>query len=132
MLGPSDYFRELTHVVHAISRDGKAVIVGRGVHLLLDPATLLRVRVVAPIEVRARGLMERRRIDERAARVAIEEADRDRRDFIRDHYNQDIDDPTGYDLWLNLGSLTLEGAAETVVSAFRSRFSDGAQATAAL
>ena len=132
MLNPSDYFRELTHVVHTISRHGRAVIVGRGVQFLLDPATVLRIRVVGPVEQRARRVMERDHIDERAARQAVDEADRDRRGFIRDHYNRDIDDPCAYDVWLNMAYLTLDGAADITVSAFRARFTDAALASATL
>ena len=40
------------------------------------------------------------------------EADRDRRAFVRDLYGKDIDDPTGYDLWVNTGTMSLEHAAD--------------------
>jgi cytidylate kinase len=118
--------------VHSIARHGKAVVVGRGVQFLLDPAHVLRVRVVCPVDERVRSVMGRKGLDERAARAAVDEADVDRREFIHDHYGRNIDDPCAYDLWLNSGSLTLEASTEIVVSAYRARFANAARSAAAL
>jgi cytidylate kinase len=130
-MGPSDYFRELTHVVHQIARGGRAVIVGRGVQFLLDPEHVLRVRIVAPADLRAQLLVGRRGLDLRAARLEVEERDRDRRDFIRDHYGKDIDDPTGYDLWINAERISPNAASDAIIAAFQGRFAT-ARATRAM
>jgi hypothetical protein len=121
-LTSSEYFQELTRVVGGIARHGRAVIVGRGVqYLLTGPA--LRVRVVCPLDERVRGLCERRGITPAEARTEIAESDADRAAFVRDHYHQDVEDPDGYDLFVNTGTLGVEGAADVVVAAFRRQFS---------
>jgi cytidylate kinase len=131
-IGPSDYFRELHHVVHTIARHGKAVVVGRGVQFMLDPAHVLRVRVVCPVDQRVREVMGTKGLDEKAARAAVDEADVERREFMNDHYGRNIDDPCAYDLWINTGSVTLDAGAEIVVAAFRARFATAARGAAAL
>jgi cytidylate kinase len=131
-IGPSDYFRELGHVVHSIARHGGAVVVGRGVQFMLDPSHVLRVRIVAPADQRARSLCERHGLDFRSARAEVDERDRDRRDFIRDHYGRDIDDPADYDLVVNLERLTDSAAIATILSAFHGRFATAARASMSL
>jgi cytidylate kinase len=120
----SDYFRELGRVLHSIAAHGAAVIVGRGAQYMLDGESVLRVRAVAPLDRRIRGLVERKGIGEREARAELEEADRDRRDFIHDHYGRSIDEPADYDLIVNTGTLSLEAAAEIVVQAYKVRFGE--------
>ena len=50
------------------------------------------------------------------------EPDADRRDFVRDHYGRDVEDPAGYDVLVNSGSLSIEQCAEVVGTAYRARF----------
>jgi cytidylate kinase len=128
-LSASDYFRELARVVHTIASHGDAVIVGRGVAFMLDPAATLRLRVVSPMADRIAGLIEREGITEAAARAEIASMDAQRREFVRDHYALDADDPSGYDLHVNTGTTPIDQCAEVVVAALRARF--GAAALAA-
>ena len=55
----SEYLRRLMKLVHTIHSHGKSIIVGRGAHYLLDSATILRVRVVSPFDVRVKEYGER-------------------------------------------------------------------------
>jgi cytidylate kinase len=123
-LSGSEYFRELAHVVHGIAAHGRAVLVGRGIQFLLQPARALRVRVVAPLEVRVAGLVERRGLGEAAAQLEIATTDADRRAFTRDHYGREVDDPGAYDLQVNTGTLSIAGAADVVAAAYRARFGE--------
>ena len=129
--GPSrvsqmDYARELGVVVRDLVSHGGAVLVGRGLNFMVDRGRALRVRVVCPLDQRIRELAERDRITMDNARAAIGEADRDRRAFVRDLYGKDIDDPTGYDLWINTGTMSLEAAADVVAAGVRAQFAQAA------
>lgn len=121
-LSSSEYFRELARLVHSIATHGAAVLVGRGVQFLLPPDQVLRVRVVAPLEARIRGLAERRGLTELDARAEIATVDADRAAFMRDHYGREVDDPTAYDLVVNTGSVPLDAAATIVAAAYEARF----------
>jgi cytidylate kinase len=72
---------------------------------------------VCPLEQRIAELAEREHITTAAARAMVADADRDRRAFVRDLYGKDIDDPAGYDLWVNTGTLSLDAAADIIVAA---------------
>jgi hypothetical protein len=122
---PSDYLRNLSKVVLTLARHGKGVIVGRGAHFLLDGKLTLRVRVIAPIEVRVARIAGRDNLTDDEARAKILRIDGERVAFNKQHYGADIADPAHYDLVINAGTLGIEGAADGVVRAFRSRFGSG-------
>lgn len=125
-----DYARELAVVVRDLVARGAAVLVGRGLNFMLDPRRALRVRVVCALPQRIEALARRERIGVDQARAAIIEADRDRRAFVRDLYGKDIDDPAGYDLWVNTGTMSLEAAADVIASAARAHVVHAAGAAA--
>jgi cytidylate kinase len=121
---PSDYLRNLSKVVLTLSRHGKGVIIGRGAHFILDRAQTLRVRVIAPLEVRVARIAERDGLAEAVARAKILRIDAERVAFNMQHYNADIADPSHYDLVINTGTLGVDAAVDQTVQAFRARFSD--------
>ena len=121
---PSEYFRALVGSVHAIAHHGSAVIVGRGTPYIVDASSALRVCVVRPLDQRIREVMSRRRIDEPEARERVRQVDQDRHQFIREHYDRDNQDPTGYDLVVNTGTLPLDCAVDAVVAVYHRRFGD--------
>jgi len=122
VFAPSDYLRNLSRVVLTLGRHGKGVIVGRGAHFLLDGKTTLRVRVIAPIEERVARIAVRDDLGEADARAKVMRIDEERVAFNRQHYNADIRDPGHYDLVVNAGTLSVEGAAAQTVAAFQFRF----------
>jgi len=124
MVGEHDDVRALAIVASTLAARGGAVMVGRGLGFLLSPDRALRVRVVCPLEQRITGLMERQGLCYDTARATIAYADRSRRVFVRDLYGRDIDDASGYDLWVSTGSLPLDAAAAVIISAYRYRFGE--------
>jgi cytidylate kinase len=119
---PSDYLRNLSKVVLTLARHGQGVIVGRGAHFLLDAKTTLRLRVIAPLDVRIARIAGRDGLSDDEARAKILRIDNERVAFNKRHYSADIADPAHYDLVINAGTLGLEGATEEAVRAFQIRF----------
>jgi dephospho-CoA kinase len=122
VFAPSDYLRNLSNVVLTLARHGRGVIVGRGAHFLLDGKTTLRVRVIAPLELRVARIAGRDSLSEADARAKVLRIDGERVAFNRQHYDADIGDPNHYDLVVNAGTLGVEGAAAQTMDAFRLRF----------
>jgi cytidylate kinase len=118
----SDYLRNLSKVVLTLARHGKGVIVGRGAHFILDPKSTLRVRVIAPLELRVTRVAERDGLSQEMARAKVLRIDGERTAFNKQHYGVDIADPAHYDLVINAGTLGLEGAADEAIRAFQIRF----------
>ena len=118
------YLSGLEQVARAIARRGGAVVVGRGIGFLVGHEACLRVRVVCPLEQRVAGLVERSELGFETARATIDFVDGERRAFLREVHGVDVEDPTNFDLLVSTGSLTVDGAADVVVSAYRTRFED--------
>jgi cytidylate kinase len=115
--GRPAYLKELLGVLWTVAREGQAVIVGRGANWLLDPNDGLRLRVIAPAEMRAQWLARTEKLSAADAHHRINEDDADRAAFIRQAFKKDIDDALGYDLVINRGVLEHEAAVESVVVA---------------
>ena len=124
---PWEYMRGLQRAVHAIAQHGSAVIVGRGAQYMVAPDGALRVLVVSPLEQRVERIMAREGLSARAARERVAEVDEERRRFIREQFDRDNADPSGYDMVVNTGSMPVECAADVVVAAYRRRFGEPPQ-----
>lgn len=104
-----------------LAAEGRMVLVGRAAAAVLaDAPDALHVLVVAPIEQRIREAMERLKLERDAAEAAVEEVDRNRERYHREYYGRVWMDATNYDLTLNTGRLSVEGAAEIICARARS------------
>jgi len=119
-LSPSTYLHHLTRVVGAIAHHGRAVVVGRGAHLILGPGRALRVLTVAPLPHRIRAVARAEGVDEAEARRRVEAVDAERGAFIRRHFHAEPYDPCAFDLVLNTETLGPEQAGAAVAAALSS------------
>jgi cytidylate kinase len=117
---PMVYLERLYSVIYELAKQGDAVFLGRGSHLLLrDFPCALHVRVTASPETCIHTLVEQGLNREAAAR-AIKRTDDERGAFVRFAFGVDWDDPTRYDLVLNMDKLTVPLAVSTVLHMVRS------------
>lgn len=122
----SDYLEHLAKVLLTIGQHGEAVILGRGANFVLEPKQTLRVRVVAPLEMRILRYAKKYNLSEKEARRAVLRLDADRTAFIRWHFAADVADPKYYDIVLNAQFLSVEGCAQVIATAFHDRFNKNA------
>lgn len=120
-IGDERYLRHLRQVVMSLGHHGQVVIVGRGAQHLLPSACGLRVRVVAPLELRVKEVGQREGLSPDQAQSKLQEFDAARRTFIRKVFKCHADSPHNYDLVLNTGEISIEGATEIVLSALRAK-----------
>lgn len=111
------YVRALYRVLKSIAKQGRAVIVGRGAACVLHDA--IRVRLVAPFEVRAQRMAMVRNVSEKEAEQMVLASDHDKKRFMRHFFGCDVNDPLLYDLVINTGTLSLDHAAELIVARVR-------------
>lgn len=122
----SNQKKKLTHLLRAtvydFARSGNVIILGRGGQALLKqiPGTL-HVRIVAPLEIRIRRLMDQRDYDEKQAERIILHNDHESSGFIRAFFDIDWDDTDMYDLLLNTRAMTVQTAASLIISAITAR-----------
>jgi cytidylate kinase len=115
LLNNTQYLYHLTRVLTAIAHFGNAVIVGRGANLILPPEAGLRVRVVAPLPIRLKRLMDERGCDETSAAQEISKQDAEQRAFLNHHFRCKPDEPSAYDVVINTGYLALEAAVDFII-----------------
>jgi cytidylate kinase len=115
----SSYVRHLLETVLSLGAHGECVIVGRGTALVLPPATTLRVRLVAPLEDRIAFIRRQRGLSHEEAARYVEQVDRQRTHFTRDHFQKDPADAVNYDLIVNSGRFTVEECADVIIAGLR-------------
>jgi cytidylate kinase len=98
--------------------EGDLVYHGFAGHLLLRgvPA-LLRVRLIAPMEMRIRAIIERESVSPDDAERVIRERDANRHRWTEAMYGVDLSDPRLYDLVINLETMTIPSACAVVMTA---------------
>ena len=93
-------------IMEYASRD-KVVIIGRGSPFLLQKVPFcLRVRLLAPLDVRIERIMVRESLSREAAARLITQVDGDRACFVKANYGVDWAEDKWYDMILNTGNLT--------------------------
>lgn len=112
-----EYLHQLRQVILALGYHGHAILVGRGAQWILPREGSLRIRIIAPLEVRLHRLAELEKCTVEAAHQAIEEADRQRSAFLRKAFGHDATEAHDYDLVVNTGDLSLSAAANIILSA---------------
>jgi len=82
------------------------IIVGRGGNFLLrDVPFSLNVRIVAPLEQRLEAIMKRESLSRHAAELFVRKVDKEMSRAVSFIYGKNIDDPSGYDLFFDVGVL---------------------------
>jgi cytidylate kinase len=114
------YLDHLAKLVQSIGRAGESILVGRGASFLPPRNETLSVRLVAPIQFRARRLSERLGVSVRTARRAARDLDRRSARFIRALHRADPNDPHIYDLVLDTQSLGLSITVDVLATAVES------------
>ena len=109
------YLSFVTAVLLDRAKEGNLVYHGHAGHLLLSGIShAIRVRVIADMEFRIKAAMEQRDLTRGEAIVAIEKVDKERVKWTRFLYGVEWQDPSLYDVVLNLEHMTVLSAVETL------------------
>lgn len=111
------YVRHLIQTILSLGAHGSCIIVGRGSPYILPPARTLRVRIVADREHRLIGLSRERGIARAEADAQIDEIDRERITFIKEHFLKDPRDPQNFDVVLNSSCFSYAECADLIIEA---------------
>lgn len=98
--------------------NGDLVYHGHAGHLLLkDIPNVLRVRLIAPLEMRSQSVMEHQHLTNEAAAEYIRNVDEDRVRWTKFIFGVDWRDPSLYDMVLNLQNTSVKSACAVVSQA---------------
>jgi cytidylate kinase len=110
------YVAQVEALIMTYAAEDNVVIIGRGGSFLLRGVPFcLRVRLVAPLEVRIERIMVRESLTQAAAERLIRQVDGDRACFIKANYGADWDSEDVADMTLNTASLTYEQVAALLI-----------------
>jgi cytidylate kinase len=117
---PEIYLNHLYSVIYDLTRQGSAVLLGRGGNMLLRIPNALHVRVIASQETRVNHLVQNG-YKRDAAFMCMKKSDRERKKFFKYAFHRDWDNSDLYDIILNMDHLTVKAAADTILCAARLR-----------
>jgi len=111
-------FEKTVSTIVRLSRTGHSIIVGRGGHEIAQKFTnVRRVRLVGSPQQRLQQMVHVHGMSEAGAKKFIKDEDAARRRYIKQHFDQEIDDPMRYDLVINTDHLKDETIVEMLVAA---------------
>lgn len=115
----SAYAHHLIKTVLALGAQGECVIVGRGAAFILPAPTTLRVLLIAPREHRIATVSRKLGIARHEAERQVDNIDRERRQFVREVFqkNLDVTDDVLYDLVLNVSRFSVAACAQVIIEA---------------
>ena len=94
------------------------VIVGRGGNFLLrDVPYSLNVRIVAPLDQRLDAIMKRENLSRSAAELFVRKIDKEMKGAVQRIYDKNIDDPSAYDLFFDVGVLPVHDVMAAIKAA---------------
>ena len=101
----------------SLARKGCAIFLGRGVDRILPLDRGLRVRLVAPLEYRIQRLAELRGLTLEQSRDEVARIERERGDFIKSRYQIHVDEPTRFDVTVNMAKFDDDQAIDLILAA---------------
>jgi cytidylate kinase len=105
------YLVALQEAITEYAIEGNLIYHGHAGHLLLaGVSSVLRIRLIAPLAIRVRAVMERQHLNREAAVDYINHIDEDRIRWTKFIYGKDWSDPALYDLVINLEKMSLATA----------------------
>jgi cytidylate kinase len=114
-LWPDEYSKLLFQILTTIEKHGKAIIMGRGANRVLQNQNVLKVRIVAPSDIRCDYIQKTCDLNRDDAKKYITSTDANRTAFVKRYFNSDTTDPANYDLIVNTGTLSVEKAVEVII-----------------
>ncbi len=116
-LSESRYFHHLVSVIRSMGDRGRCLIVGHGAGFILPSRTTLRVRLIGDRERRVSAFARSMKTDRATAAHRLEEVNRERGRFLRDHFHVDPTQPDHYDLILNTSQWSISECADVILHA---------------
>ncbi|MFA6035141.1 MAG: cytidylate kinase-like family protein [Myxococcota bacterium] len=120
-IGSDEYFKSLVKTVGTIGKFGNHIILGRGAIFIIKPPQNLRIRFIAPMEMRVENVMREHERGAVEAKEWVIKTDANRKAFIRRYFNEDIDKPENYDLIINNAFIGVDEACAMITAVLKAR-----------
>ncbi len=118
---PSRYLELLGSTVYDIASRGEGVITGHGAQAFLkDFDCALHVMITASEDTRSRWIAEKQNISEAAAKEIVHKMDSRFREFVRYAFKREGDDPSDFDIVINIDKIGADWAVKLIVDIAKS------------
>jgi len=116
---------QVAEVILQLAHVGHVLFVGRGAHIITRSLPGgFHARLVAPLEIRIRRMMDLQGCDASTAESLIQKTYLARRRHLQSHFGEDIEDPCTYDLVINTGRTSAATAAHLIVEGLRRKLAE--------
>ncbi|HSW90244.1 MAG TPA: cytidylate kinase-like family protein [Patescibacteria group bacterium] len=116
------FLKHLIKVTVTLAYHGDTVILGRGANFLTPRDKGLHVRITAPLSFRLEKAVQYEGHSELEAKEVIRKVSKDRRDFVRQYFDEDIRRAENYDLTINSECFDVNDCVEIILRAFQRKF----------
>ncbi len=116
------FAKELSRVILTFAHEGNCIILGRGGNFITPFARGLHVNIVAPYDVRVQRAMEFEGFNEEKAKEVIARVEKERTEFVKTYFKQDLNKSNAYDITLNTTHYSIDEAVDVIMMAFRRKF----------
>ncbi len=111
------YVKYLVNALFSLASMGDCIIVGRGAPQILPAHHTLRVRLVGPQPERVDYIAKKFGLKRADAVKWVAQKDKERDQFVRNHFQKDPADPHNYDLVINTMRVSADIATDMIVAA---------------
>ena len=103
--------------IYRLAKMGYCILVGRGANVVThDLPSVLHLRLTGSLAKRVARCMDFYAVDEDKARDFIKKTDRARRRYLMAYYDREIDDPSNYDMVINVDRFTTDALVELIAN----------------
>lgn len=114
-LGDKEFIEAIATVINKLYDKGNVVIIGRAANMILaDRSNVFHVGLFAPTETRVQILMRQEHWDRAEAETFVQEYEAAHVKYYKKFYNVHPREPRLYDIFLNMGQLQPETAADMI------------------
>lgn len=117
----NDYFPRLVRIIYWLACKGPAVFVGRSADLILPKDKGIRVKVYTSFQRRVENFALQTGLSPKEAVREVDRIDKDRAYFIRSHFHIDVNEPSRFNIMINMERFTNEQVARLILSTRVSR-----------
>ena len=112
---PDMYLDIMEAVIYKVSQRGQGVILGHGGPMLLrDFGCALHVSIYASEAQRIADLMKEQNLSQKSAELLIRKSDNEHNGFFKFAFQKDLNDPSLYDLIINMEKIGTKVAAKLI------------------
>ena len=118
---PQSYLELLEALIYEVSRRGEGIIIGHGAQFLLrDFGCALHIRIYSSTDRRIESIGNTHGVSPGAAEKMVRSSDNDRKGFMHYAFKMDWDNPSLYDLVVNVDKLGVEASSSLITNVAQS------------